>query len=293
MSALSGSVPAATGTVRFSWPKAVWLWSHLSATFVLLPGALDARLCAVAIVFTYFTLCLGHSVGLHRGLIHRSYRTSLTVQRCLLALFVFTGLGGPLSWIRLHFVRDYWQRQPECPAYFAYRHGILRDFYWNLHGRFEPRSWERYAIGDAILRDPFLRFLERTWWFWNLAFYAALFALAGFEMALVCGVARVSGGIVGHWFIGYWTHKHGTRRFVVPNASENGSNSLVLGWISFGEGFHNNHHALPDSARMGIEPWEFDLGWLTIRGMEKLAIVHDVKSWGRGTAQLRGLPAGS
>jgi fatty-acid desaturase len=259
---LAGVVPPHVGRVEFSWSKAAWLWGHLAATAVFLPAAIDASLCAWALGFTYLTLCAGHSVGLHRGLIHRTYRTSRAVQRSLLALFVFTGLGGPLAWIRLHFVRDHWQRQGDCPPYFAYRHGIARDFGWNLHGRFEPDSWDRYGIDEAILRDGFLAFLDRTWWAWNLASYALLHALAGFDAAIVCGVARVSGGIVGHWFIGYW--------------------------ISFGEGFHNNHHALPDSARMGIEPWEFDLGWVTIRALERLHLVHDVKCWSRGNARLRG-----
>lgn len=293
MSALAASVPRAIGRVSFAWPKALWLWAHLAATLVLLPGAFHPGLAAWALIATYLTLCLGHSVGLHRGLIHRTYRISQRGERVLIALFVFTGLGGPRAWIRLHRVRDYWQNEAECPAYFAYRHGLVRDFWWNLHGRFEPRSWSTYALEETLERDAFLGFLERTWWLWNVASYAVLYALGGLDAAVVCGIARVTGGVVGHWFIGYWTHAHGEQRFVVPGASECGTNSRFLGWISFGEGFHNNHHALPDSARMGIERGEFDLGWITLRMLETLHVVHALQSWSRGNVVPRGeaLPA--
>ncbi len=279
---LDPPVPPNLGSVRFSWPKSIWLWGHGIATLLLLPGALGGARTAWALVLTYLTLCLGHSVGLHRGLIHRTYEAPRPVRRVLVGLFVLTGLGGPLSWIRLHRVRDFWQNRPDCPAYFAYRHGLARDFWWNLHHGFTPASWEAYGLDPALEQDGTLRFLERTWWLWILASYGLLAWLFGPGAAVVCGVARTSGGIVGHWFIGYWTHKHGERRFTLPGASEHGSNSLPLGWISFGEGFHNNHHALPDSARMGILRREFDLGWVTILGLERLGLVTGVRSWSRG-----------
>jgi stearoyl-CoA desaturase (delta-9 desaturase) len=276
--------------VRFSWGKTAWLWGHLLPALVLAPRHVGPGTLVAALLLTWLTLCLGHSVGLHRGLIHRTYAMPRAVERALVALFVLTGLGGPLSWIRLHHVRDHWQNQPVCPPYFAYRHGLLRDFVWNLHCRFEPRGWERYRVPAVLEKDAWLRFLERTWWAWVLAFHAAVAAVAGWEAALVAGVARVAGAVLGHWFIGYWTHKHGPRRFAIPGASETGTNSLVLGWISFGEGFHNNHHALPGSARMGIERHELDLGWLTLLALERVGLAREVRSWSRGNVVARGVP---
>ena len=287
MNAHGELVPARLGRVTFSWTKVLWLWGHGLATLVWLPGAFDGARCAGALAATYLTLCLGHSVGLHRGLIHRTYAAPRAVARALLVLFTLTGLGSPRAWIRLHRVRDHWQNRPDCPRYFAYRHGLPRDFWWNLHLAFEPVSWREYGLDARLERDRFLGFLDRAWWILVLAQHALLWWLFGFETAIVCGVARTSGGIVGHWFVGYWTHKHGERRFTLPGASEHGSNSLLLGWISFGEGFHNNHHALPDSARMGIRAREFDLGWLTIVALERLGLVRDVRSWSRGNARLR------
>ncbi|MEM7410204.1 MAG: fatty acid desaturase [Myxococcota bacterium] len=281
--AASGSI----GRIEFAPGKSLWLWLHLVAAGVVLARGIAIGDALAACLLTLPTLCLGHSVGLHRGIIHRTYRTSRFFQRFLVSLFLLTGLGGPLSWIRLHHVRDYWQNRSDCPRYFAYRHSLLRDFLWNLHFRFVPASWDRYELDPEIESDPFLRFCERTWWIWPILGFALVGGTWGWETALVVGPARVAGGVVGHWFIGFWTHKHGRSRFDIAGATEVGTNSLLLGWISFGEGFHNNHHAHPDSARFGVEPSEFDLGWTMLLALERLGLVRDLRAWSRGNAPRR------
>lgn len=280
-------VPEAIGVVRLSPAKTAWLHAHIAAALVALGLGLHAIWWAPAVGLTFLTLCLGHSVGLHRGLIHRTYDSPRAVQRALVALFVLTGLGGPLSWIRLHRVRDYWQNRGDCPPYFAYEHTLARDFVWNLHLSFTPRSWQRYGLDPKLESDRYLRVFERTWWLVNLLFYATLVVSVGWEAALVLGPTRVAGSVLGHWFIGFWTHKHGSRRFRIVGAAEEGTNSVLLGWISFTEGFHNNHHAHPDSARMGVRGYELDIGWLAILALERLGLVRDVKAWSRGNAEQR------
>lgn len=273
------------GVVRFSWRKATWLWLNLGAAAFAIPYA--AQHLPLSLTLTFLTLCVGHSVALHRGIIHRTFDFAPGVRAPLIWLFVFTGLGGPLSWIRLHYVRDHWQNQRDCPEYFAYRHSLARDFYWNLHCAFTPRDWQRYRIPPELEADPLLRFLERTWWLWNIGFFAVLALAGGLELALVAGFGRVAASIIGHWVIGFFTHKHGGRRFQLAGATESGTNITPLGWVSFGEGFHNNHHAYPASARMGVRWWEFDLGWLTVRLLEVLGLVHHVRAWSRGNAALK------
>jgi len=280
-------VAADIGTVRWAPAKCVWLYGHVIAAVAALALGLHTAWWAPTLALTFVTLCLGHSVGLHRGLIHRTYTATPLVRRGLVLLFVLTGLGGPLSWIRLHRVRDYWQNRIDCPPYFAYRHGLARDFLWNLHLAFAPRSWTRYGLDPQLESDRFLRGLERSWWLVNLGFYAGLTVAIGWQGALVLGPTRVAGSVLGHWFIGFWTHKHGPRRFRIHGASEEGTNSVLLGWISFGEGYHNNHHAHPDSARMGVRAWELDLGWLAILAFERVGMLRGVKAWSRGNAEQR------
>jgi stearoyl-CoA desaturase (delta-9 desaturase) len=222
---------------------------------------------------------VGHSVGLHRGVIHRTYEAHPVTRGALAYLFVLTGLGGPLAWARLHAVRDYWQNRADCPRYFAYQHSLARDFVWNLHMRFVPNDDRAAArLPAGVLEDPWLRFLERTWPLHVLGLAAVVWATLGVDAVLVCVCARTAAGILGHWFIGYAAHAWGERRFVVPGATESGTNVWVLGVISFGEGFHNNHHAFPRSARMGLARGEVDVGFWVLRVLSSLGLVWELRA---------------
>jgi stearoyl-CoA desaturase (delta-9 desaturase) len=272
-------VPRDAGTVRFDWARTLWLWGMLvPGVIVGIPSA-TPRLILISLTLAVLTLCLGHSVGLHRGVIHRAYESSLTVRGALAYLFVLSGLGGPLTWARLHAVRDYWQNREDCPPYFAYEHSLASDFVWNLHLSFvatDRRAEEK--LPPDVLTDTWLRFLQRTWPLHVLASAVIAYVALGPAGVAVCICARTAGGILGHWFVGYAAHVWGERRFVVEGAKESGTNVWLLGVLSFGEGFHNNHHAFPRSAKMGMRPLEFDLGWEAIRMMEKLGVVRAVRA---------------
>lgn len=275
-------VPPAIGRVRFDAGKSLWLWGMAIPGLVLgVPAATPATLAA-SLALAFVTLCVGHSVGLHRGVIHRTYTAHPAVRGALVYLFVLTGLGGPIAWARLHVVRDYWQNRADCPRYFAYDHGLARDFVWNLHLRFEPADDRANArLPPGIVDDPWLRFLERTWPLHVLALALGVLAVLGPAGVAVCMCARTAAGIVGHWFVGYAAHAWGEHRFAIAGAKESGTNVWLLGVLSFGEGFHNNHHAFPASARMGMRPRELDLGWMVVWALEKLRLVRDVSAWHR------------
>lgn len=281
-----GGLPAAVaggvgGRVEVSWPKALWLYVNLALGLAAAPFALSPKTAAGGFALAFVTLCLGHSVGLHRGVIHRTYDTSRTARCALATLFALAGLGGPVSWIRVHFTRDHWQNRAECPPYFAYSHGALCDYHWNLHCRFVPARDADYGIPESDLRDPYLLFLERTWFVWPALLAAAVAATFGPAVAGVTCCLRVAAGILGHWLVGFVSHKVGYVRYGVAGASAEGRNVFFLGLLSFGEGFHNNHHALPGSARMGVKWYELDAGWLVVRALEALGVVRNVRAWHR------------
>ncbi|RYZ40000.1 MAG: acyl-CoA desaturase [Myxococcaceae bacterium] len=275
-------VPPSVGVVRFDAFKSLWLWAMWVPGLLFgIPAVTPATLTA-SLGMAFLTLCLGHSVGLHRGVIHRAYEASPAVRGALLYLFVLSGLGGPLSWARLHAVRDYWQNQEDCPPYFAYRHSVFRDFVWNLHLRFDAaddRALSRLPPG--LFEDRWLRFLEGTWPLHVFALTAVTYAVGGAGAVAVFVCARTAGGILGHWFVGYAAHVWGEKRHVIPGVTESGTNVWLLGVLSFGEGFHNNHHAFASSARMGMRPEELDLGWLSLRALEKCGWVRSLQAWDR------------
>ncbi|MBL8956913.1 MAG: acyl-CoA desaturase [Myxococcaceae bacterium] len=271
--------PPGEGHVRFDLTKSLWLWGMAVPGLVIGLPAIDLHLGAIALTLGFVTLCLGHSVGLHRGAIHHTYEAGPVVRAVLAELFVLTGLGGPLSWARLHAVRDLYQNEPECPRYFGYRHSMARDFWWNLHLRFEPRSWGRFEarLPAATLEDRWLGFLERTWPLHVLALALVIGATLGPEAVAVIVCLRTTTGILGHWAIGYASHVWGERRHTIDGAAETGTNNWLLGVVSFGEGFHNNHHAFPHSARMGQRGYEVDLGFVALKVLERLGAVRDVR----------------
>jgi len=298
MSARVPLVPPELGRVRFDAGKTIWLWGMaLPGAAIGIPASTPTTLIA-SLALAFLTLCVGHSVGLHRGIIHRSYEARPVVRGALAYLGVLSGLGGPLSWVRVHAVRDLWQNRLDCPRYFAYDHSVAKDFLWNLHLRFEPAPADdrddRIAarLPPGVLRDPWLRFLERTWPLHVLGLAIVVLAVLGPGGVAVCVCARTAAGIVGHWFVTYAAHRWGERSYVVPGAKESGTNVWLLGVLSFGEGFHNNHHAFPGSARMGLRPAELDLGWLVIRALERVGLVRAVAVAGLTASAARARSSG-
>jgi fatty-acid desaturase len=270
------AVPLSVGNVHFDPIKCMWLWSMMLTTAVFLPGAVSARLSVIAALLTFATLCLGHSVGLHRGIIHRTYQAHPSVIGGFAYLSMLTGLGGPLTWAKFHAVRDYWQNHPECPPYFSYRNGIVRDFFWNLHCSFVPaddRAMDR--LPPDLMTNRWLQFLEKTWPLHIAAFAGVVFFLAGADGVVVLVCTRIAVATLGHWFIGYAAHVWGHRRYEL-NAPESGTNVWLLGVVAFGEGFHNNHHAFPGSAKFGQRWYEFDTGYYALRALGALGIVRNI-----------------
>jgi stearoyl-CoA desaturase (delta-9 desaturase) len=269
-------VPPHLGRVTPDPFKAAWLASMILGALIGLPSV-TPRLFAISATIAAVTLCLGHSVGLHRGIIHATYRCPRWVRGALAYLFVHTGLGGPLSWARLHAVRDHWQNQRDCPRYFAYDHGLGTDLVWTQWLRFEPADDRALArLPPDVLGDRWLRFLEWSWPLHVLGAALVALALLGPDGVAVCVSSRVAVGILMHAYVGYAAHAPGARPFPIAGASESGTNLPVLGVLSFGEGFHNNHHAFPRSARMGLGRWELDAGWAAIRVLAACGLVEEV-----------------
>jgi stearoyl-CoA desaturase (delta-9 desaturase) len=250
-----------------------------SALMLRYPPSLWA--CGAALALTVLTLCAGHSVGLHRGIIHKTYSCPRWLRGALAYAFVQTGIGGPVGWIRLHYVRDHYQNSSDCPRYFRYDHSLLRDYLWNLHLRFVPRDAAVYGIPESDEHDPWLRFLDRTWPAHVVALGLALWLAFGPGVALVCVPFRVAVSVLGHWFVGFAAHKRGGIRYQLDGSAEIGRNLPLLGVLSFGEGFHNNHHGNPGSARMGEAPLELDLGWYLLLALEHLGLVWNLQATGR------------
>ena len=258
---------ACRGRVRWDPAQSLWINGCLVLFAALAPFHTTAGAVVTSLLLTYLTLLLGHSVGMHRKLIHRTYDCPRWLERTLVYLGVLVGMGGPSGLIRIHDVRDWAQRETDCHDFFSHRASFLKDAWWQLNCRFEFDAPPKLHIEAAVADDPFYRFLDRTWMLQQLPLGILLFAVGGLPWVVWGIFGRVFLSVAGHWTITYLTHNPGPGRWLVPDAGVQASNLPGFGLLTLGECWHNNHHAFPESARIGLAPassiragWSF-AGW--------------------------------
>jgi stearoyl-CoA desaturase (Delta-9 desaturase) len=226
----------------------------------------DWVLCAVLYVGRMFLITAGY----HRYFSHRSYKMG-RVPQFLTALGATTAAQkGPLWWAghhRIHHRFTDTDRDVHSP----------RDGFWWSHV-----GWilsNRYKETDeSAIRDfaayPELRLLDKFHW------------IGPWVLGVVCLLVGGWGGLIigfflstvllwhGTFIVNSLAHVFGRRRFATPDTSRN---SLFIALVTGGEGWHNNHHYLPASARQGLMWWEIDTTWYVLRALAALHIVSDVK----------------
>jgi stearoyl-CoA desaturase (delta-9 desaturase) len=234
---------------------------------------------AVASALLVLTMGLGVSVGLHRGLIHRSFRASRAVERVLATLGALAGLGGAIGMSRMHAMRDFHQNQPECPPYFGYSEGLLAAMKYALFfDSAAPDASVYPPVEPSILGDGWFRFLERAGLWLQVPLGLALYAAGGPAFVAWGVFVRLALTQDGFWLIHYVSHVEGEQPYELPGCAEQGRNAGWLALVSMGESWHNNHHAYPGSARMGFGWRQPDPGYCMVRALEALGLVRDVKT---------------
>ena len=269
---------AVDGKVKWLPVKSLWITGMTLIALIGGPLTFTWDAFAVFIVTCVVTICGGHSVGMHRLLIHRSFKTPGWVEKTLVYLGVLVGMAGPHGMIRLHDFRDWGQRQTACHDFFSHRAGFFTDAWWQLHCGIDLTHEPEFIIEDRIKHDRFYAFVERTWMLQQLPLAFLLFAIGGLPW-LVWGVCcRVSISLIGHWIVGYFAHQPRKHLLYVKGACVQGYNLPKLGIITFGEAFHENHHAFPSSAKLGLLPGQFDPGWWLIATLERLGMARNVNT---------------
>jgi stearoyl-CoA desaturase (delta-9 desaturase) len=232
---------------------------------------------------------LGVTVGFHRHLTHRSFKTHRWL-RGLLAIFGSVAIEGPvISWVadhRKHHTYSDQEGDPHSPhvghegGFRGALKGLAHAHVGWLFIHTHRGARNRYA--RDLIDDPVISFVDRTFLYWALAGFAAAFglgyAIGGTLDAALTGLlwgAGVRMLVVHHvtYSINSLCHFFGRQRFPTEDESRN------LFWLAlptFGESWHNNHHAFPTSAFHGMRPWEIDPSAIVIRSLEKLGLVWDV-----------------
>lgn len=264
------------GEVRTDPVKVAWVGSMLTlgtvgSALTLTPGAVGIFVFSAAV-----TLCLGHSLGMHRRFIHRSYKCPRWMEYLFVHFGVLVGLAGPLGMLKTHDTRDWAQRQPECHDYFSHRQVWYRDLWWQIFCSIHLEHPPKINIEDDIREDRMFRWMERTWMLQQLPWAVLFFWLGGWSWVFWGICTRTSVSILGHWLIGYFAHNMGERNWHVSGAAVQGYNVRWCALLTMGESWHNNHHAYPGSARLGLEEGQWDPGWWVLQVLAKFGWVSNV-----------------
>jgi len=292
--AVSPALPADRQELASFWERAVTLvgvvlpLAGLVAAIAMLWGRGFSWVDLGLLLGMYVATAIGITVGYHRLFTHKSFET-VPIIKFLLAVLGSMALEGPmLKWVAMH--RRHHQhsddlQDPHSPHH--YGSGLKGLFlgFWHAHVGWiftkDPSDLPKY-VGD-LLRDRVLRRISKTWFLWALIGVILPAALGGLITwswtGVLCGflwggLARIF--LVHHitWSINSVCHLWGTRPF---DSHDESRNNFVFGVLGFGEGWHNNHHAFPTSARHGLFWWQIDFSYYFIRGLEFLRLAWKVR----------------
>ena len=219
---------------------------------------------------------LGIGLGYHRLLTHRGFVVPKWLEYTLSVFGTLALQSGPLSWVTTHRVHHAFTETAKDP------HSPRSGTYWShigwiFRGTAQNQSWatmQRYCPDFA--NDRFHQLLNKYYYVPIVALAVVLFAIGGLSMVLWGVFLKTVIGWHFTWLVNSATHLWGTRRFETRDDSRNNGLIAALTW---GEGWHNNHHAYPRSARHGLTWYEIDINWIQIRILEKLGLAKSVYAY--------------
>ena len=242
---------------------------HVGTVAALMRGV-TWKLVALAAA-TYLVRMFAITAGYHRYFSHRSYRTSRAFQLVLAFLGTTATQKGPLWWATTHRVHHRYSDTERDV------HSALRRGFWYSHmgwwlGR-EHETVDLEKIPD-FAGYPELRWLDRYHVVGSLALIGVLVLFGGYDAFLWGYVVSTCVLMHATFTINSLAHVIGSRRYATTDTSRN---NLFLALITLGEGWHNNHHHYMNSANQGFFWWEIDLSFYTLRALEKLGLVWDLR----------------
>ena len=272
--------PAGIRTVRVSQPRLLINWTVGITMALLHVGAIAAlfvfswKAFAIAAFLYYVTIGLGISMGYHRLHTHRSYKVPLALEYFFAVCGALTLEGGPISWVATHRIHHQKSDLPGDP------HSPREGAWWSHMGwvilgpgnHNDTRKMSKYA--PDLAKHRFYLWLNTYHYVPSIVLAILLFAIGGVPLVLWGIFLRIVVGFHATWLVNSATHIWGSRRFVTHDDSRN---NWWVALLTFGEGWHNNHHAHPASARHGLVWYELDLSWMQIKMLRLFGIARGVQ----------------
>ncbi len=249
---------------------------HLGALLALYPGYFSWSGLALCVFLHWLTGGIGICLTYHRLLTHRSFALRPRWLEYLLTIIgTCASEGGAIGWVADH-RRHHAHSDEEDDAHTPLRGFFWAHMYWWMKvedgNNHEPEYFDRWA--PDLNADPVHRWLERYHIIFPLALFAALYLAGGMSWLVWGGFVRSIFVLHSTWLVNSATHVWGYRSHITRDHSTN------LWWVAlltYGEGWHNNHHAYQTSARHGLRWWEVDLTYLAIEAMRVCGIAYNIR----------------
>jgi stearoyl-CoA desaturase (delta-9 desaturase) len=256
-----------------NWHTATFMaFFHIGAVAALFMFSWKALVAAV--VLWWISASLGVGMGFHRLLTHRGYKTPRLVEYFITLCGLLSLEGGAINWVvthRMHHAHTDAPGDPHTPR----DGGWWAHIGWMLKGTAQSHdreTMERYA--PDMMKDKFHVLANNFYWVPVIFLAIGLLALGGWPFVLWGVFFRITFNFHSTWLVNSATHMWGRRRFATRDDS---TNNWWVALLTFGEGWHNNHHAFPTAARHGLAWYEIDLNWWGIRTMQFLHLAKGIK----------------
>ncbi|MBD2060036.1 fatty acid desaturase [Oculatella sp. FACHB-28] len=267
------SAPIGEQPLILSW-RNVAFFSAVHALALLAPWFFSWSALGVTIALHWLFGSIGICLGYHRLLTHRSLQVPKALEHTFALLGALALQGGPIFWVAGHRLHHAFTEDVDKDPYSARRGFWWSHMLWIMYPRpefFATETYRKYA--PDLARDPFYTWLDRYFLLLQLPLGLLLYALGGWSFVVYGVFVRVV--LLWHttWLINSATHLIGDRTFKTEDGSRN------LWWaalLTFGEGWHNNHHAYPKVAKAGWKWWQVDITWWAIQSLKVLGLAQKV-----------------
>jgi stearoyl-CoA desaturase (delta-9 desaturase) len=229
----------------------------------------------VSLLLWWVSGSLGIGMGYHRLLTHRGFKTYKWFEYFLTVCATLALEGGPFFWVathRVHHQNTDVEGDPHSPR----DGGFWAHMGWIITGRIlHNRSAALFPYIPDLRKDKFHTVISKWHWVPITVLGVVLLAIGGWSMLMWGIFFRTVVGLHATWLVNSATHMWGSQRFITGDTSKN---SFWVALLTFGEGWHNNHHAHPQAARHGLAWYEVDLNWYGLCAFRALGLIWDVKA---------------
>lgn len=273
-----------TNTIKISPDKgkpltlnwiAVAFFSAVHLVALSAPWFFSWSALGVAIFLHWLIGSIGICLGYHRLLTHRSFEVPKPLEYIIAIIGALALQGSPIFWVAGHRMHHAYTEDMDKDPYSAKRGFWWSHMLWLFYDRPEFFNYDQYKkYAHDLDKQPFYRWLDRYFLLLQLPLGLLLYLLGGWSFVIYGLFVRTV--LLWHstWFINSVSHLRGYRSY---QSEDNSRNLWWAAILTYGEGWHNNHHAYPNIAKAGLKWWEVDVTWWAIKILSKLNLAQKIR----------------